>query len=53
MFGLKCYRRNPTHFENFSHPHLKAVLENPDKLADLIQSGADESTVRDQVHLNI
>ena len=32
MFGDKCYRRNPHHFRQFSHPHLeclkKEALEN-------------------------
>ena len=56
MFGLKCYRRNPSHFENFSHPHLEALLDKPnqaDQLAKLVQSGADETTIRDQVLIQL
>jgi hypothetical protein len=26
MFGLKCYRRNPNHFQSFSHPHLDQLV---------------------------
>ena len=25
LFGEKCYRRNPIHFQEYSHPHLEAL----------------------------
>ncbi len=31
MFGSKCFRRNPHHFANYSHPHLLSLcLDHPD-----------------------
>ena len=29
MFGDKCYRRNPHHFRQFSHPHLECMKKEP------------------------
>jgi hypothetical protein len=53
MFGLKCYRRNPAHFESYSHPHLESLLDGGDDLErglrGLVNDGADEKTLRDQV----
>lgn len=25
LFGVKCYRRNPTHFREYCHPHLECL----------------------------
>ena len=25
IFGIKCYRRNPVHFKEYSHPHLESL----------------------------
>ena len=56
MFGLKCYRRNPNHFESFKHPHIDTLIEFQgneigikDCLTKLVESGADEATLKDQV----
>jgi hypothetical protein len=52
MFGLRCYRRNPSHFESFLHPHLQTLIDPEnvqEQLAKLVLAGADESTVREQV----
>ncbi|CAH2101303.1 unnamed protein product [Euphydryas editha] len=27
-YGEKCYRLNPAHFREFSHPHLESILDN-------------------------
>ncbi|XP_045505821.1 probable tyrosyl-DNA phosphodiesterase isoform X2 [Colias croceus] len=27
-YGEKCYRLNPAHFREFSHPHLEEILDN-------------------------
>lgn len=27
-YGEKCYRMNPVHFREFSHPHLESILDN-------------------------
>ncbi|XP_061725715.1 probable tyrosyl-DNA phosphodiesterase [Cydia pomonella] len=29
-YGDKCYRRNPAHLREFSHPHLEAILDASD-----------------------
>ncbi|KAL0808371.1 hypothetical protein ABMA28_012853 [Loxostege sticticalis] len=29
-YGEKCYRRNPAHLREFSHPHLEAILDSYD-----------------------
>ena len=29
LFGEKCYRRNPEHFTDYSHPHLESLTEEP------------------------
>ena len=31
FFGLKCYRRNPEHFKDYSHPHLENLKSPPDE----------------------
>ena len=31
FFGLKCYRRNPEHFKEYSHPHLENLKSPPDE----------------------
>ena len=36
FFGLKCYRRNPEHFKDYSHPHLENLKSSP---------GGDTSTI--------
>ena len=36
FFGLKCYRRNPEHFKDYSHPHLENLKSSP---------GEDTSTI--------
>ena len=30
FFGPKCYRRNPQHFKEFSHPHLEDLNSEPE-----------------------
>ena len=30
FFGSKCYRRNPQHFKEFSHPHLEDLDSEPE-----------------------
>jgi hypothetical protein len=55
MFGLRCYRRNPSHFESFLHPHLQTLIDPEnvqEQIAKLVLAGADESTVRDQVEFH-
>ena len=54
MFGMKCYRRNPNHFEAFSHPHLDGLISARNNgfdqsLRKLVSAGADEATIKDQV----
>ena len=29
FFGEKCYRRNPQHFKEFSHPHIESLTKEP------------------------
>ena len=36
MFGDKCYRRNPHHFRQFSHPHLECMKKEPSETAPTI-----------------
>ncbi len=50
-YGLKCYRRNPNHFETFRHPHIEELIGLDDldaSIALMVQKGADENVIQDQ-----
>ncbi|XP_063986125.1 probable tyrosyl-DNA phosphodiesterase [Diachasmimorpha longicaudata] len=55
-FGYKCYRKNPVHFSEMSHPHLEDLvedqLEGPVQLPDsLTFKCTDRSVLLDQLRI--
>ncbi|XP_054269494.1 probable tyrosyl-DNA phosphodiesterase isoform X2 [Macrosteles quadrilineatus] len=55
-YGEGCYRKNPSHFEEFEHRHLDLILESfkrtgSDKLPDNVKPRISPKTLQEQLEI--
>lgn len=53
-YAESCYRLNPAHFREYSHPHLEAILDEYNGTGDYIipdKYSLQKSMIKDQLHI--